>query len=102
MIAGLGKAAQLVADHVTLYGDHMRSIRDYLEHQLEVYYIGCLHNLIFFWICRNALGQGSVLMGGTRKVKEFQTLAMFLSLEKLSKVVMNPELMCDILNYDAH
>lgn len=36
MIAGLGKAAELVADHVTLYGNHMRHVRDYLEEKLEV------------------------------------------------------------------
>ncbi len=36
MIAGLGTAAELVADHVTRYGDHMRRVRDYLEGQLEV------------------------------------------------------------------
>ncbi len=37
MIAGLGKAAELVADHVTTYRDHMSSIREYLENQLEVW-----------------------------------------------------------------
>lgn len=36
MIAGLGKAAELVAEHVALYGDHMRHVRDYLEEQLKV------------------------------------------------------------------
>ena len=36
MIAGLGKASELVADHVIDYGDHMRRVRDYLEGRLEV------------------------------------------------------------------
>ena len=36
MVAGLGKAAQLVADNVGHYGAHMKEIRDYLELQLEV------------------------------------------------------------------
>ena len=36
MIVGLGRAAELVADHVTAYEDHMRAVRDYLEEQLEV------------------------------------------------------------------
>ena len=38
MIAGLGRAAELVADHVNLYSDHMRTIRDYLEECLQVNY----------------------------------------------------------------
>ena len=36
MIAGLGKAAELVTGHVTSYRDHMTATRDYLEQQLEV------------------------------------------------------------------
>ena len=39
MIAGLGKAAELVADNVMTYEEHMRTIRDYLEQQLEVYVV---------------------------------------------------------------
>ncbi|KAG8445404.1 hypothetical protein GDO86_010258 [Hymenochirus boettgeri] len=34
MIAGLGKAAELVSLNFTAYEDHMRSIRDYLEQRL--------------------------------------------------------------------
>jgi hypothetical protein len=36
MIAGLGKAAEIVVNHVALHRDHMRGVRDYLEEQLEV------------------------------------------------------------------
>ncbi|KAG9494375.1 hypothetical protein GDO78_001955 [Eleutherodactylus coqui] len=35
MIAGLGKAAELVSLHCTIYEDHMRSVRDYLEKRLQ-------------------------------------------------------------------
>ena len=41
MVAGLGTAAELVADHVVLYGDHMRQVRDYLEEQLQVGTVDC-------------------------------------------------------------
>ena len=36
MIAGLGKASQLVTDNIDGYKVHMKEIRDYLESQLEV------------------------------------------------------------------
>jgi selenocysteine lyase len=36
MIAGLGKAAELVCKHIGDYYHHMETIRDYLEQQLEV------------------------------------------------------------------
>lgn len=36
MIAGLGKAAELVTEHLASYRDHMETTRDYLEQQLEV------------------------------------------------------------------
>ncbi len=42
MIAGLGKAAELITNHVILYGDHMRSVRNYLESKLEVIRVGCV------------------------------------------------------------
>ncbi|XP_013383385.1 selenocysteine lyase isoform X2 [Lingula anatina] len=35
MIAGLGKAAELVSRNVKVYGDHMEKTRNYLETQLE-------------------------------------------------------------------
>lgn len=36
MIAGLGKAAQLIADNVDSYKSHMAEVRDYLEDRLKV------------------------------------------------------------------
>ena len=36
MIAGLGKAAELVCKHIGDYHHHMETVRDYLEQQLEV------------------------------------------------------------------
>ena len=36
MIAGLGKAAELVTEHLASYRDHMETTRDYLEQQLKV------------------------------------------------------------------
>ena len=36
MIAGLGKAAELVADHVTTYASSMAAVRDYMEERLQV------------------------------------------------------------------
>ncbi|XP_069583853.1 selenocysteine lyase isoform X2 [Ranitomeya imitator] len=36
MIAGLGKAAELVSLHCVVYGNHMRSVRDYMEQRLQV------------------------------------------------------------------
>ncbi|MEE6515383.1 hypothetical protein FKM82_024103, partial [Ascaphus truei] len=35
MIAGLGKAAELVSLHCAAYESHMRSVRDYLEQRLK-------------------------------------------------------------------
>ncbi|XP_056420620.1 selenocysteine lyase isoform X2 [Hyla sarda] len=35
MIAGLGKAAELVSLHCTVYENHMRSVRDYMEERLQ-------------------------------------------------------------------
>ncbi|CAI9562567.1 unnamed protein product [Staurois parvus] len=35
MIAGLGKAAELVSLHCTVYESHMRDVRDYLEQRLQ-------------------------------------------------------------------
>lgn len=35
MIAGLGKAAELVSLHCTVYENHMRSVRDYMEQRLQ-------------------------------------------------------------------
>ncbi|KAJ6669158.1 hypothetical protein lerEdw1_007967 [Lerista edwardsae] len=46
MIAGLGKAAELVNKHCEDYETHMRKIRDYLEERLEV----CISAYYFFWI----------------------------------------------------
>ena len=36
MIAGLGKASQLVTDNIDGYKVYMKEVRDYLESQLEV------------------------------------------------------------------
>ncbi len=36
LIAGLGKAAELVADHVTTYSSSMSTVRNYLEERLQV------------------------------------------------------------------
>ncbi|XP_053565892.1 selenocysteine lyase [Bombina bombina] len=35
MIAGLGKAAELVSSHCTVYRSHMQEVRDYLEQKLQ-------------------------------------------------------------------
>ncbi|XP_073529135.1 selenocysteine lyase [Phyllobates terribilis] len=36
MIAGLGKAAELVSLHCALYENYMRSVRDYMEQRLQI------------------------------------------------------------------
>ncbi|XP_033115213.1 selenocysteine lyase-like isoform X2 [Anneissia japonica] len=43
MIAGLGKAAELVVKHLSSYQTHMREIRDYLETSLENAFRGRIH-----------------------------------------------------------
>ncbi|XP_062506155.1 selenocysteine lyase-like [Corticium candelabrum] len=40
MIAGLGKAAELVCKHISDYHEHMKTVRDYLEQQLELAFPG--------------------------------------------------------------
>ena len=36
LLAGLGRAAELVADHVSSYSSSMSAVRDYLEEKLQV------------------------------------------------------------------
>ena len=36
MIAGLGKAAELVVQNIGVYHERMKDVRDYLESQLQV------------------------------------------------------------------
>ncbi|XP_053740872.1 selenocysteine lyase isoform X1 [Synchiropus splendidus] len=43
MIAGLGKAAELVVCHVTEYETHMRSIKQYLEERLQIVFKDRIH-----------------------------------------------------------
>lgn len=43
MIAGLGKACELVTLNLTKYQSHMKSIRDYLEEQLQQAFPGMIH-----------------------------------------------------------
>lgn len=43
MIAGLGKAAELVVKNVSRYEQHMRSVRDYLEQKLMAEFPGRIH-----------------------------------------------------------
>lgn len=43
MIAGLGKAAELVVQNIGMYHERMKDVRDYLESQLKVYII---HHLL--------------------------------------------------------
>lgn len=39
MIVGLGKAAELVSEHLDQYSSRMRETRDYLEERLVVSYL---------------------------------------------------------------
>ncbi|GFO25203.1 selenocysteine lyase [Plakobranchus ocellatus] len=41
MIAGLGKAAELVCNNLKAYSNHMEDVRDYLEDQLQVTMLLC-------------------------------------------------------------
>lgn len=87
MIAGLGKAAELIVNHVMQYGCHMKLIRDYLEEELEVRCQAYTYGVHLVLYNRNVLDQGYISMASTRKARESPTLVMSLSLGKNSKVL---------------